>query len=127
MSDTQIASDAVVLDTRIPESRRIDGLEYGAHVSRTTRGWSGYYVRPAGTDRWGVARLTPDDGELPQTQDGETADEAVVRAIAAEMVLASTICHECGGDGIDPDDDDCECPECGGSGRWPGVLIHRPS
>ena len=87
MVTTHIDEDAVILNTRIPESGRVDGLDYGAHVSMTAQGWCGYYVRPAGTNRWGVARLTPASNELvePDEDCGETQDEAIVRAIREEL------------------------------------------
>lgn len=74
-----IDENAVMLNTRIPEEGTVQGLEYGAHVSRPNEGWSGYYVRPAGTERWGVARLTPASDEVYDT------DEEIVDAIAEEI------------------------------------------
>jgi len=85
MSDTHIDDDATILETRIPEGRRVAGLHYGAHVSRS--GSAGYYVRLEGdaTERWGVAWLTPARDELPDPEEGETEDEAIVRSIAEEL------------------------------------------
>lgn len=72
--------DAVILDTRIPESHRVEGLEYGRHVSLPHRGRSGYYVRPEGTEQWALAYLTPASDELHDT-DAEIA-EAIREEIA---------------------------------------------
>lgn len=77
MSNDQIAEDAKVLSTRIPEGRRVAGLKYGAHVSQSMSGWCGYYVCIG--DKWGVARMTPADDELV----GD--DNAIVAAIADEL------------------------------------------
>lgn len=85
MTNQHIDDDAAILDTCIPEGHKVEGLEYGAHVSRTASGWSGYYVRPVGTETWGVARLTPAGDELPDCDDGETQDEAIVRCISNEL------------------------------------------
>jgi len=63
--------------TRIPEHGTVAGLEYGAHVSRP--GWSGYHVRPEGTDEWVIARMTPADDELV----GDDAE--IVTMIAREI------------------------------------------
>jgi len=78
-TQTRIDDDAVMLETRIPESYRVPGLEYGAHVSGN--GWSGYYVRPVDrySDKWGVARLTPASDECYDT------DEEIVGAIETEL------------------------------------------
>lgn len=86
LDSTRIDDDAVILETRIPEGGRVYGLEYGAHVSMGAYGWSGYYVRPEGTEQWGVARLTPAGDELVEPEDeDETQDEAIVRCIAEEL------------------------------------------
>ncbi len=69
--------EATRLETRIPEGRKVPGLEYGAHVSG--EGWSGYYVRPVGSARWGVARQTPASNEVYDT------DAEIVEAIGDEM------------------------------------------
>ena len=79
MTQTQIAADAIMLTTRIPEGRSVAGLTYGAHVSG--QGWSGYYVEISGV--WGVARQTPADDEL------EDDDRAICEAIADELRSAS--------------------------------------
>ena len=86
-SDTHTYTDpdAQFLETRIPEAKSIAGLEYGAHISMV--GWSGYYVRPEGIEQWGIARLTPAGDELPDPEDDETLDEAVVRSIVSELDL----------------------------------------
>jgi len=76
--------DVIRLWARVPESHRVDGLEYGAHVSRPYEGWSGYYVRPEGTWRWGIARLTPASDDLP----GQGTDCEIVEAIATEILDA---------------------------------------
>lgn len=87
MTSDYIDEDAVMLSTRIPEGHRVDGLTYGAHVSRI--GWCGYYVHLPGSDRWGVARMTPASNELPEPDEDEdedeTQDEAIVRCIRAEL------------------------------------------
>ena len=83
MTHAYIDDDAKLLETRIPEGEHLDGLEYGSHVSRTGR--SGYYVRPEGTDRWGLAWLTPAGDELEDPEDDETQEEAIVRAITEEL------------------------------------------
>ena len=71
------------LTTRIPEGRHVDGLDYGARVTRD--GWSGCYVRPADCSLpYAVARLTPADNELP----GD--DTAVVDAVEAELYRLAT-------------------------------------
>ena len=63
-----------VLSTRIPEGHTVAGLEYGRHVS--TPGWTGYYVRPSGSDlELAVARQTRASDELP----GADADRYVER------------------------------------------------
>lgn len=84
-TQTQIADDAVIIDANIPECRKVEGLEHGAHVSQI--GWCGKYVRIPGTTQWGVARLTPASDELPG--DGTDAEivEAVSEAIAAAVEL----------------------------------------
>lgn len=69
------------LDTRIPEQRKVQGLIYGAHIGRPMEGWSGYYVRLIGSDKWAVARLTPASDELP----GDGTDEDIVNAIKEEL------------------------------------------
>ena len=71
--------DTPILDTRIPESRKVEGLEYGANVSMT--GWAGYYVRPEGSGEWGVVRLTPASDELV----GDGTDAEIVAAIREEL------------------------------------------
>lgn len=89
MSDTYIDDDAVMLSTRIPEDRHVEGLRYGAHVSQGGQGWSGYYVTVDDGQTWGVARLTPADDELEQRDEDDeddTQDAAIVRAIRAEMI-----------------------------------------
>jgi len=73
-----MANAAVILETRIPEYRTVTGLEYGAHVSMIGSGWSGYFVRAAGTGQWVIARLTTDGDELPDPD--QTLDDAAVRA-----------------------------------------------
>lgn len=77
MEADYIDDDAPILQTRIPQSRAVSGLQYGAHV--TQPGWDGYYIRPLGCGRWGVARQTPAADEL------ELDDEAIVGAIRAEL------------------------------------------
>lgn len=79
-----LPQDARVLTTRIPESRTVEGLAYGRHVS--TPGWSGYYVRPADSQLpMGVARMTPADDELLDD------DDEIVVAIDCELdALATT-------------------------------------
>lgn len=77
LTQTHIDDDAVMLTTRIPEWRRVEGLHYGAHVSMY--GSTGYYVRLEDGDRWGVARMTPADDELV----GD--DDAIVAAISDEL------------------------------------------
>lgn len=69
--------DTPVLRTRVPERGVVAGLEYGAHVMCI--GWSGYYVRPEGSSRWGIARMTPASDEL------EGSDDDIVAAIAREL------------------------------------------
>ena len=83
---TQIEDGTPILHTRVPEHRKVDGLEYGAHVSMSMNGWSGYYVRPEGMIPWGIARLTPASDELVLPEDGETQDEAIVEAIRDELL-----------------------------------------
>ena len=85
LDTTRIDEDAVILETRIPEFGRVEGLEYGAHASMGAHGWSGYYVRPVGTEVWGIARLTPAGDELVDPEDDETLDEAIVRSIQDEL------------------------------------------
>lgn len=76
-TQTFIHPGAIILNTRIPE-HRVEGLEYGAHV--TGRGWSGYYVRPVGDERWGVARETPASDETYES------DNEIVAAIRTELL-----------------------------------------
>lgn len=76
MSDTYDGTP--ILQTRIPEGRRVAGLERGAHVA-TQYGWSGRYVR-IGQGCWHLARLTPAEDELP----GDGSDGAILAAILAE-------------------------------------------
>lgn len=86
MTSQKIDDDTIILDTRIPEAHKVEGLEYGAHVSQTAHGWCGYYVRPEGTEQWGLARLTPASDELVEPEDDDqTQDEAIVAAIADEL------------------------------------------
>lgn len=61
MTTDQLADDAIVLATRIPE-RVVRGLVYGAHVSREN--CDGYYVRLSrgrGSKQWCIAWQTPED------------------------------------------------------------------
>jgi len=81
---THIDDDAVMLLTSIPESWRVDGLEYGAHINRAAVGWTGYYVRPQGTDQWCVCRLTPAVDELP----GDGTDVDIVAAVISELAAS---------------------------------------
>lgn len=74
---TTYTGDTPILRTRIPAWGRVEGLEYGAHVQRP--GWDGYYVRPAKTERWAIARLSPADDEVYDT------DAEIVDAIRAEL------------------------------------------
>lgn len=67
----------VFLRTRLPEERKVEGLDYGAHLSRP--GWDGYYVRPEGTERYAIARLTPASDETYET------DAEIAAAIRAEL------------------------------------------
>lgn len=61
----------------IPE-HKLDGLEYGAHVSMV--GGAGYHIRPEGTHHWYVARMAPlspgDDADTLQNILDEIADLA---------------------------------------------------
>lgn len=75
-------SDDITLRTSIPESHRVEGLEYGRHVSLPHRGRSGYYVRPEGTERWALAYLTPAGDEVYDT------DAQIVEAIRQEIAEA---------------------------------------
>lgn len=75
---TTTITDAVRLQTRIPEGREIPGLTYGSHVSAPGR--SGYHVQIDGSE-WGVAWLTPSQDELAGS------DEEIVEAISAELVV----------------------------------------
>jgi len=77
MSQTHIDEDAIILETFIPEGYSVAGLEYGAFLSGN--GCSGYYVRPIGTETWGVAWQTPASDEL------HDSDEAIVAAIREEL------------------------------------------
>ena len=72
-----LPSDSRVLETRIPEGRAVEGLDYGRHV--TTPRWTGYYVRPSGCSRWGIARETPASDEL------EGDDRDVLLALEDEL------------------------------------------
>jgi hypothetical protein len=86
MSDQYIDDDAVMLSTRIPEDHKVEGLRYGAHISQSGQGWSGYYVSVDDGETWGVARLTPASDELVDIDDeDDTQDAAIVRAITAEF------------------------------------------
>jgi hypothetical protein len=77
---TYIDDDAIILETRIPQDRgSVEGLEYGGFVNQGAHGWCGYYVRPEGAERWGVARCTPASDELYDH------DAEIVRAIRAEL------------------------------------------
>lgn len=80
---TQDTLYADVAETRIPEGRRVGGLEYGAHVSQ--EGWAGYYVRPQQSTRWLVARTTQASDELL------ASDRAIVRAIRDEIRSMTTM------------------------------------
>jgi len=107
---TTHTGDTREIRTLIPEGHRVDGLEYGAHVSFS--GWSGHYVRPEDTDEWVIARMTPADDELV----GDDAE--IVTMIARE------IAGRVRDDDTTPDDDElvgaeigvthCEC------GTWTG-------
>jgi hypothetical protein len=81
MTSENMDADAVKLETRIPENRKVAGLHYGAHISQTMYGWCGYYVRLADGGTWGIARLTPASDELP----GDGSDEDIIEAITAEL------------------------------------------
>lgn len=85
-----IDEDAVMLLTVIPDDYAVEGLEYGAHVSRTAVGWTGYYVRPAGTEQWAVCRQSPAADELP----GDGSDAAIVAAILEELDERMKMCEE---------------------------------
>lgn len=63
--------NAPTLATRIPESRPVEGLEYG-------RSWDeGHAVRPRGRSIWGLARAVPEM---------DLADDAdLVKAITTEL------------------------------------------
>lgn len=80
----RIDSDAVMLTTRIPEGRKVRGLRYGACLTGIGGQGDGYYVTLDG-EAWGVARLTPADDELPDADEDETQDEAIVRAVTEEI------------------------------------------
>jgi hypothetical protein len=82
---TRIEEDAIMLETRIPETHHVEGLEYGSHISMGGRGWCGYYVRLPDTEQWCVARLTPASDELPDLEEGQSQDEAIVAAIREEL------------------------------------------
>lgn len=61
-------TDVPHLRSHIPEGRRLDGLEYGAHVSMV--GGAGYHIRPEGTRQWYVARMAPiDDDDADMLRD----------------------------------------------------------
>lgn len=77
MATNDLPQGERVLATRIPEHRRVAGLEYGRHVS--TPGWSGYYVKLPEQPVWAVARLTPAEDELA----GD--DAAILAAIREEL------------------------------------------
>lgn len=77
MSTNDLPQDEIVLHTRIPEQRAVEGLEYGARISKS--GWTGYYVRPAGAVVWGIARQTPAADELLDS------DQATLDAIREEL------------------------------------------
>lgn len=77
MTYSLTSPDAVMLDTRIPETHQVEGLEYGRHLSGT--GWSGYYVRPEGVEHWGIARQTPASDEI------HDSDAEIVEAIREEI------------------------------------------
>lgn len=79
MSDTTIMDGTIILTTRIPEGRVVEGLIYGAHVSRSSQGRSGYYVTTPLAPRWGVAWLTPERDVVSQE------DEDIVDDIAGEL------------------------------------------
>ena len=82
-TQTYFDDGAPLLRTHIPERHRVDGLQYGAHVSGS--GWTGYYVWLNDDGPRGIARLTPADDELPEPDEDETQDEAIVRAISEEL------------------------------------------
>jgi len=70
------------IQSRIPEHRAVDGLEYGAHVSRP--GLSGYHVRLIAADSdapWVIALQTPDDDALP----GDGCDMDIIEGIREEV------------------------------------------
>ena len=79
MTIEQIQDGVPILRTRIPCQRRVEGLEYGGHVNRSGEGWEGYYVRPVGTEQYGVCRTTPASDEVYGT------DEEIVSAIRDEL------------------------------------------
>lgn len=70
------------LKTRIPEGRKVRGLEYGRLV--TTPGRAYYVVRPARRHggQWAMAALTPASDELP----GTGTDRAIMAAIRNEWM-----------------------------------------
>lgn len=81
MTSENMDSEAVKLETRIPERRKVEGLHYGAHISQSMYGWCGYYVRLEDGEKWGIARLTPAGDELP----GDGTDEDIIDAISSEL------------------------------------------
>jgi len=87
--DTILDRDVRVLSTRIPERGTVAGVRYGAHVVRASQGLQGYYVTLDGKT-WGVAWTTPASDELPEREDGESRDEAIVRAIREELASVTS-------------------------------------
>lgn len=77
--ETDYIEDVPVLGTRIPESRTVKGLKYGAKVSARVNGWHGYYV--CLDKKWAIAKLTPASDELP----GTGSDRAILNAIRKEL------------------------------------------
>ena len=67
------------VSTRIPEGRKVDGLDYGA-IETAPEG-SRYWVRPSGWTEWVSAALTPSIDELA----GDGTDEDIVDALVEEL------------------------------------------
>lgn len=91
MTTTDYTGDTPILNVRIPEGRTLDGIDYGAHVSKP--GWTGYYVRPAGSALPAmIARQTPAADELvgDDTEIAEAIESEILeRSTTAERVAAA--------------------------------------
>lgn len=117
-------TETPVLRTRIPEGRRaVRGLEYGAHVSRPDKGWSGYHVRPEGTEAWGICRQTPAEDEVLEL-DAEVVD--AIREELADVGAEGASWTFPDGTGVVEIGDTWDTFDAEGRAEWGHVVRRRP-